>query len=91
LKWYVYVLRSIPTGRHYIGMTSDVERRVHEHNTRNGRWSSSYKPWEMIATEEFGNRGEAAKREAFLKSRKGIAARQLLFEQFSRAELVERP
>ena len=44
LKWFVYVLRSIPTGRHYIGMTSDVEERLYEHNTKKGRWTSSFQP-----------------------------------------------
>jgi hypothetical protein len=31
LKWYLYVLRSIPTGKHYIGITADVEKRLGEH------------------------------------------------------------
>jgi len=64
-------------------MSSDVQRRLHEHNTKKGRWTSSFKPWELIASEEFGSRREAARREAFLKSRAGIAARQLLFQIFS--------
>jgi putative endonuclease len=79
LKWFVYVLRSIPAGRHYIGMSSDVDRRLHEHNTKKGRWTSSFQPWEVIALEEFGSRGEAARRESFLKSRAGITERQRLF------------
>jgi putative endonuclease len=77
--WFVYVLRSIPTGRHYIGMSSDVQRRLHEHNTKKGRWTSSFQPWELIALEEFGSRREATARELYLKSRAGIAARQKLF------------
>jgi putative endonuclease len=79
LQWFVYVLRSIPTGRHYIGMSPDVERRLHEHNTRTGRWTSSFRPWELVASEGFGCRKEASAREAFLKSRAGIRDRQRLF------------
>jgi putative endonuclease len=84
LKWYVYVLRSIPTGRHYIGMTSDVLKRLHEHNTKTGRWTSSFKPWEILGAAESETRGTAMKREAFLKSRAGIAERQQWFEQLER-------
>ena len=91
LKWFVYVLRSVPTGRHYIGATSDVERRLHEHNTKKGRWTSSFQPWELIALEELANRGDAMTRESFLKSRAGIAERKRLFEQLVGIEAVERP
>jgi len=67
VEWFVYVLRSIATGRHYIGMTSDAKRRLEEHNTRTGRWTSSFRPWELIASEEFGSRKDASAREAFFK------------------------
>ncbi|MBZ5596337.1 MAG: GIY-YIG nuclease family protein [Acidobacteriia bacterium] len=79
MKYFVYVLRSIPTGRHYIGSTADVARRLNEHNTRNGRWTSAFKPWEVAATEEFETRGEARSREAYLKSRAGISERLRLY------------
>jgi len=67
LKYYVYVLRSIPI------------RRLDEHNTRTGRWTSAFKPWEVVATEEFTTRKEACNREAFLKGRQGISERLQLF------------
>ena len=79
----MYVLRSIPTGRHYIGMSSDVQKRLHEHNTKTGRWTSSFKPWELVTTEAFASREEAGARERFLKSRAGMMERQRLFEQAS--------
>ena len=86
MQWFVYVLRSIPTGRHYIGMSSDVERRLQEHNTKTGRWTSSFKPWELIALEEFGSRSEAGNRERFLKSRAGLAERLGLYGQLGGAK-----
>jgi len=61
-------------------MTSDVEQRLHEHNTKTGRWTSGSKPWELIAVEEYGSRSEAGARERFLKSRAGIGKRDRLFE-----------
>ena len=76
----MYVLRSIPSGKHYIGMSSDVQRRLEEHNSRTGRWTSRLQPWELILTEAYSDRRSAASRERFLKSREGIAARYELFK-----------
>ena len=78
LKYFVYVLRSVPTGRHYIGIAADVAKRLQEHNSKSGRWTSAFKPWELAVTEEHADRSLAAKRERFLKSRAGIAARKEL-------------
>jgi len=72
-------------------MTSDVDRRLREHNGKTGRWTSSFKPWELVAVEEFGFRSEAGRRERFLKSRAGFAERQRLYGQLSGSERVERP
>jgi putative endonuclease len=74
----LYVLRSVPSGKHYIGIAADVAKRLHEHNTKNGRWTSAYKPWELVAFEEYPDRALAGRRERFLKSRAGIRARQEL-------------
>jgi putative endonuclease len=79
LKYFVYVLRSVPSGKHYIGIAADVERRLGEHNTRSGRWTSSFKPWELVVSEEHPDRSSAAQRERFLKSRAGMAARKELY------------
>jgi len=80
LKYFLYVLRSIPTGKYYIGIAADVEKRLIEHNTKMGRWTSAFKPWRIVATEEFADRVGASRRERFLKSRDGIAARRQLTE-----------
>jgi len=83
--------RSIPTGRHYIGKTFDPARRLHEHNTKKGRWTSSFQPWQLIALEEFEDARAAGKREAFLKSRPGIEERTRLIERALTAQLAEHP
>ena len=53
--YYVYVLREIEGERFYLGSTSDLRRRVTEHNqgksqsTRNGQWQLVY--YEAYITE----------------------------------------
>jgi predicted GIY-YIG superfamily endonuclease len=42
------------------------------------------KPWELVAVEEYEDRKAAARREAFLKGRGGIAARRELFSRSAR-------
>jgi len=76
MEFCVYVLRSVPAGRFYIGMTGDLTRRLHEHNSRNGRWTSGGKPWELIGYETHASGREALAREAFLKSRRGMKQRR---------------
>lgn len=68
----VYVLYSEKFNKIYIGQTDNLERRLFEHN--NGLLSSytkSYKPWNILYTEEYSTRSEALKREKQLKSQKG--------------------
>jgi putative endonuclease len=79
--FYLYVLRSIPSGRHYIGITSDVERLLEEHNSKTGRWTSRFQPWELVIAEGYPDRRSAAQRERFLKSREGVRARYELYSR----------
>ena len=69
--WYVYVLRSLKNGRHYVGMSQDVSRRLKEHNDGRTRSTKSHKPFEIVYTEECENREAARKRERYFKSGAG--------------------
>jgi len=83
--YYVYVLRNVRTNRRYVGHTSDLKRRIDQHN------SSDFNPkrytkkipghWELIHKEEYSSRSEAMKREKFLKSGQGRACLRNLFEK----------
>lgn len=67
----VYVLKSLSTSKHYIGYTSDLEKRLKEHNqgkTKSTKDKGSYK---LIYTERFKIKQEAYKRERQIKSYKG--------------------
>ena len=71
MMWYVYVLRSKETDRFYTGMTSDLERRLAEHNSGKTKSSKGYRPWDLFFSEEFETMEEARKRELYLKSGSG--------------------
>ena len=75
MPYCVYILESKISGILYKGHTSDLERRIREHNhpeTGHKRYTRKQKgPWKLIYTEEYGNRSEAMKREKFFKSGQG--------------------
>jgi putative endonuclease len=69
--YYVYILKSQKTGKHYIGSTPNIEKRLNEHNNN---WTTSTKgkgPWEMIYSEVFETKTEGLKREKEIKRYKG--------------------
>lgn len=67
-KYYVYVLRSIDFNRNYTGFTSDIEKRLAEHNLGKTKSTKPYRPWEILFYEEYDNKADALKREKYLKS-----------------------
>jgi len=66
--FYVYVLQSLSYNTYYIGSTEDVERRLSEHNSGKGRYTSGRLPWRLVYQEEYSCRSEALKRERSLKA-----------------------
>jgi putative endonuclease len=77
----VYVLRSIKTGRFYIGLTSDLERRLREHNEGLSRSTKHGRPWELVHREDFPTLAEAVRRERYLKTGRGREELQRLLAQ----------
>jgi putative endonuclease len=67
--WFVYVLRCAD-GSFYTGITTDVARRVEEHNAHDklgARYTRSRRPVTLAYSEEVVSRGEAARREAAIR------------------------
>ncbi len=66
--YFVYVLKSDIFDRTYTGMTSNLEKRLRQHNNSENKSTKAYVPWRLIYKEEFDSRFEARKREKYLKS-----------------------
>ena len=69
--FFVYVLRSSVEGRLYKGLTSDLQKRIDEHNRGKTKTTKAFKPWELVYYEEFSTRDEARQREKYLKTGAG--------------------
>ena len=69
--WFAYVLQSTNDGGFYVGMSSNVERRLREHNAGYIQSTCSRLPFELIYVERCDSRIQARTREKFLKSGAG--------------------
>ena len=68
---FVYILRSLSTGRLYKGCCSDPVQRLGQHNAGVTKSTKNRGPWELVYQEEFATRAQAVARERFLKSGQG--------------------
>ena len=71
MVYSVYVLRSTKTGRLYTGFTSDLGRRLVQHDVGITKSTRNRGPWELVHEEQFATRGEAMRRERYLKAGQG--------------------
>lgn len=68
----VYAIRSLKNGRIYVGLSSDPDRRLEEHNKGYVFSTKGYRPWIMFYTEDCGVvRKDAREREKYLKTTSG--------------------
>jgi predicted GIY-YIG superfamily endonuclease len=71
---YVYLIESVNAAEHrYVGLTSDLKRRLHEHNSGRSPHTSKHVPWRLVTYMAFSSPGSAAKFERYLKSGSGHA------------------
>jgi len=65
--FYTYILESENTHGLYIGYTSNLERRLKEHNESNGKYTSHKGVWCVIHFKKFDTKTEAISLERQLK------------------------
>ncbi|HYK08092.1 MAG TPA: GIY-YIG nuclease family protein [Candidatus Eisenbacteria bacterium] len=65
--FYTYVLQSKKNNSLYIGYTSDLRKRVKDHNSGINKATKPFIPYKLIFYESFINRQDAKNREAYLK------------------------
>jgi putative endonuclease len=73
-RHFVYILRSERDPlRHYVGLTSDVAKRLEWHNAGQNVHTARNRPWRVVVSLEFDNQLTAARFERYLKSGSGRA------------------
>ena len=67
VKYFVYILESESTGKWYYGSTSDVCKRVSDHNKNRSTYAKNKGPWTLIFVRKFDSKSDALKFELYLK------------------------
>jgi predicted GIY-YIG superfamily endonuclease len=71
---YVYLLESeAVAGERYVGATSDLKRRLAEHNAGESLHTSKFVPWKLVTYVAFSDGPKAEAFERYLKSGSGHA------------------
>lgn len=70
--FYVYMIRSLVTKDLYLGWTTDLQRRLCQHNRQESRSTKNTGPYELIYYEAYRHREEALVRESSLKKHPNV-------------------
>ena len=69
--FYTYILQSNKNQELYIGYTSDLKKRLKEHNQGLNFSTKRYIPWDIIYYEACKEMSDAKRREEYLKTTQG--------------------
>ncbi|PIY96663.1 MAG: hypothetical protein COY66_03650 [Candidatus Kerfeldbacteria bacterium CG_4_10_14_0_8_um_filter_42_10] len=70
MNYYAYILQSQKDFGYYIGVTSDIKKRLYEHNSGLSKSTKPRRPFKLVRVEKYEDRKTAYQRERFLKSKK---------------------
>ncbi|MCW8890629.1 MAG: GIY-YIG nuclease family protein [Sedimenticola sp.] len=84
--WYVYILLCRDNTL-YTGITTDLERRVHEHNhsPKGAKYTRARRPLELVYHEAVDSRATACRREWALKKLSAQEKRLLISAQLHKS------
>lgn len=75
---YTYMVKC-KDGSFYTGWTTNLKRRVEQHNNGTGaKYTRSRRPVELVYYEQFATKGEAMRREAAIKKLTHVQKEQLM-------------
>ena len=77
---FVYILKASRTGKRYVGITVDLDRRISQHNANWSRATRGQGPWKLLYSETCEDYVSARKRERFFKSGPGHAFLKVYLE-----------
>ena len=65
-----YILYSEKLNKYYVGSTTDIQRRLEEHNRGKEKFTSTGVPWKLVYKEIFQELKQARQRELHIKKMK---------------------
>jgi len=79
--YQVYILAN-SSGRHYIGLSEDVAKRIEDHNSGRSKWTAKRGPWTLQWISRPMPLGDARRLESKMKRQKGGSGLQTLMNDF---------
>ena len=67
-NYFVYVISSEVANKFYVGMSTDPQARLKQHNGGHSQFTKGFRPWKLVYSEFAGNRENARKLEKYYKS-----------------------
>ncbi len=58
MPYFVYMLRSEASGRHYYGYTSDLKQRVQSHQSTQNKYTRGKGPWVLLGYARYDTKAE---------------------------------
>ncbi|MFA7253133.1 MAG: GIY-YIG nuclease family protein [Patescibacteria group bacterium] len=87
---YVYLLQSEQNNGFYIGYSSDLKRRLSEHNKGLNFSTKNGKPWKLIFYESYLEEQDARRREKYLKTSQGARLIKRMIKEYLYKKKVEK-
>ena len=70
---FVYILQSLVDGTYYVGAAQDLHSRLRRHNQGRASFTKAKRPWVLVYSEKYSDKGTALQREKEIKARKNRA------------------
>lgn len=70
--YYVYTLKSKIADQVYTGFTTNLDKRLKEHNSGKSVHTNKFRPWDIVTAIRFGDEQKARDFEKYLKTGSGI-------------------
>jgi len=79
--YYIYILYSEHTDSYYIGSTEDIDSRLQRHNAGATPSTKAGRPWRVVYRESYEHKGDAIRREKYIKRMKSRKYTESLFSK----------
>ncbi len=80
--YFLYILQNRKAAHFYVGVTQNLETRLKSHNKGSTKSTKPYRPWMIMYHESYDSKGEAYKREYFLKHPSGYLEKKKIIEKY---------
>jgi putative endonuclease len=73
MKWVYFLQSTKDPNQTYVGITSDLDERLQDHNWGRSRHTRKYRPWNIVVVFQIHDDEKARKFEMYLKNGSGRA------------------